>query len=183
MKMLSPRVILITLVLVLMAGGSVFLMSNQERKKIIPQRIINTEVSFITDLSDPRRLVGAVDNVFIGRIISQEGTYKRDLVLPETMFAVEVIHNIKGKLSGTVIVNQQGGVDEEKNALMLVNDDPLLEPGQMYLFAAKVGGNGDWYTVVPKFGDIAIKNNLAQVHLTNEFEDAFRTEIPYIKGR
>ncbi|WP_342578105.1 hypothetical protein [Psychrobacillus sp. FSL K6-2843] len=139
--------------------------------------IIKTmEYSSSFDLSDTPRLIGWADNVFIGKVIKQSGT-KSLGGIPETQFEVEVTDNIKGDLEETIIVNQQGGYTKEE--LILVENDPLLKEGQLYLFVTKYLQEENWYTLVPVYGDILINNNDEKNNLIQEYKIEYENEIPF----
>lgn len=118
--------------------------------------------SYIADFSNDKELMGATHNVFVGKVVKQISS--KDLgVGPETQFSVEIVSNIKGNLSGTVLVDQFGGY---KNGILYVNGsdpaqqgtgtqsasvtsgDKLLEPGKTYLFASRYNAEQNWYTLV-----------------------------------
>lgn len=146
--------------------------------QIIPGEpsVISTSQSNAFDTSDPRKLVGFSDNVFIGKVMKQDGE-KSLSGYPETQFNVEVIENIKGELTGTVKVNQQGGYSWNK--LILFDNDPLLVEGKTYLFATKYLESENWYTVVPVHGDIPISNEKEQKELVEKYQKAYTEEIPF----
>lgn len=141
-------------------------------------RVFEAHAHGIDDFSDKYKLVGAVDNVFIGTVIKEDGTKSLDGP-PETQFAVEVIENVKGNLSGEVKVNQQGGYFEDEDgekALMLIEGDKLLVPGQTYLFATRHLDSENWNTLVPVVGDILIDEKLNKVDLVKEYKQAYKNE-------
>jgi hypothetical protein len=164
-----------------LAGAHVLLVTHPSQGTL--GQASNSEVVFITDFADTRRLVGAVDNVFVGRVVAQGETSARNGHVPETLFTVEVLHNIKGTLARTVILSQEGGriTDAASGAseLHLVENDPLLIRGNTYLFATKSGGNGKWHKPVPGFGDILIKSDQQRAALVAQFEQATRAQIPF----
>lgn len=142
-----------------------------------------TEALYVTDVADPRHLAGMTENIFVGRVVAFEGTHYPDLI-PESLFTVEVIDNVKGELKGQVTVNQQGGLwpidSESKEAVLhLVNEDALLVPGQSYLFATLPDAAGRWHTVVPVYGDIAIKDAAHQAALSATFRDAVANQVEF----
>ncbi len=47
---------------------------------------------------------------------------------------MKVERNIKGSLSGTVVVVQHGGCDPRYDRIVLVNGDDLLRPGQKVVY-------------------------------------------------
>lgn len=134
------------------------------------------ELSTAFDVSDTRRLVGWADNVFIGKVIGQDGTISRDGI-PETQFKVEISDNIKGEFNGTVIVNQQGGY--KGNELILIENDQLLQEGQSYLFVTRHLKEENWNTLVPVYGDILITNQEAKKELIEKYTIAYKNEIPF----
>jgi hypothetical protein len=128
------------------------------------------------DIAD-RRLVGAVDNVFVGHVIAQVGTTPSGDV-PETQFAVEVVESIKGTLRGKVIVNQEGGM--QGVAPILFDHDPLLKPGATYLFATRLYKETSWQTLVPNYGDLQVKDAQDQDAVIERFKKATQQQItPY----
>lgn len=150
---------------------------------------------------DERYLVGAADNVFVGRVVEVKDRVSSSTtsVPPpaQSQFAVEVLKNVKGDLAGAVTVNQGGGYQEYSadrdypeagiqqgdrvRELDLVNDDPLLEPGQEYLFVTGYDRKNDWHEVVaPHLGDIKLKDQMQRRALVEKFEKAKREQVdPY----
>lgn len=131
--------------------------------------------SYAFNPEDKRELVGFSQNVFIGKVISEEGSEIIDL-LPETQFNVKVIKNIKGTLKQEIIVNQQGGYMEEE--LVLVEGDNLLEEGKEYLFVTKYNEEKKFHTLVPIYGDILIKSEQEKAELIKQFNESLKNEIP-----
>ncbi|HEY0739532.1 MAG TPA: hypothetical protein VGD69_31700 [Herpetosiphonaceae bacterium] len=74
-------------------------------------------------------------------------------------------------------MNQQGGFSAEENALILIEEDGLLESGKVYMFATKTGGAGAWQTLVPEFGDLHMGNGVQQVDVVQKFEKAVKERI------
>jgi len=122
-----------------------------------PQSVIKKiDLLYAANFADDKILVGASHDVFVGKVISQSGTKQRG-VGPETQFSVQVISDIKGTLSGTVIVDQQGGY--ENGVLYVLGDDDipgissqdgpnyLLQPGATYLLATRYNPTENWYTL------------------------------------
>jgi Matrixin len=128
--------------------------------------------AYVADFSDPRQLVSAVDNVFVGRVVAQQGTTILDDE-PETQFEVEVLENIKGSLRGQVIVNQEGGTDGDQ--VVVVEGDKPLRFGQVYLFATAQYAERGWHTLVPGYGDLPITDAKQYSLLAATFKEATRT--------
>jgi hypothetical protein len=149
------------------------LLSNQPPENPVIQTV---QTSHAFDVSDPKRLVGWADNVFIGKVVGHSGTYDEDGML-ETQFQVQVSENIKGELYGGITVNQQGGY--EGKTLILVENDQLLKEGESYLFISRKNAEKDWHTVVPVFGDILIKNEAHKEELLKKYNQAYQEEIPF----
>lgn len=140
-------------------------------------KIIVKKVDFVADFSDPRRAAGAAHNVFVGRVMRQGETVATPFV-PRTMFTVQVLENIKGSLPGAVQVRQDGGFDADEQALILVQNDPLLEVGRTYLFATYHPPGADWHAPLVGYGDVPIRDERERAALVSKFTAAVRAEIP-----
>jgi hypothetical protein len=128
----------------------------------------------IADFNDDRQLSGAVQNIFVGEVISKVGDKKLGSI-PETQFEVQVIQNIKGDLNGSIKVNQEGGYMEKD--LILVENDNLIEVGKKYLFATRYLPAEDWHTAVPKYGKLEIKSKEDHRKLIERFTKAYINEV------
>jgi hypothetical protein len=137
--------------------------------------IKTVEYSNTFDVSNPNLLVGWADSVFIGKVVEQSGTKALD-GLPETQFKVEVVETIKGDLTGTVTVNQQGGYDG--NELILVENDSMLTKGKSYLFVTKYLKEENWHTLVPVYGDIKITSDTHRQELLEKYQKAYKEQVP-----
>jgi hypothetical protein len=114
--------------------------------------------SYAADYSNNKILVEEVPHIFIGKVMRKVGDETLGIRSISTQFSVEVISNIKGELSGNVVVAQMGGY---KNGILYAfrddsareaSDDGesyLLEPGSTYLFATGVYPEKNWYILFP----------------------------------
>ena len=105
----------------------------------------SSEARLFDGLDDDRVLVGASHIVFVGKVIKKSGQTPGEAG-PLTQFEVQVVQNIKGNLTDTVTMNQEGGY--ENGILSLVENQPLLIPGTTYLLSARTDGKGN-YLVLP----------------------------------
>jgi len=88
-----------------------------------------------SDLSIPENLVGFHHEVFVGKVIQQAGTEKYPSSgHPSAQFKVQIIHNIKGALRGSLALAQLRGIE------------PLVQVGSTYIFAARFSNVTGWYT-------------------------------------
>lgn len=110
-------------------------------------RVTFVDYEYSANFSDDRILVGASHNIFIGKVIEESGT-KRLGSAPETQYRVGIIDNVKGGLSGEVIVNQQGGYE---NGTLYLSEKSigLLTSGATYLFSTRYNKAEDWHTINP----------------------------------
>ncbi|MGL4298569.1 MAG: hypothetical protein ACRCW4_05785, partial [Candidatus Neomicrothrix subdominans] len=134
---------LIPLVAALAVAG---LYGNRDRSTDPPQ-VRRVEVSFVTDISDQRKLAGLADDVFIARINGEKSKKRIDKELPETQYSATIIDSLKGNLSGEVVMNQQGGLDEEHHELVIFEGDELVKVGSVYLFATLRNETENWNTM------------------------------------
>jgi hypothetical protein len=105
------------------------------------------------DPRDDRALAGYATDIFIGRVLDQTGTAGAPTSapgqeLPQSQFAVEVLHVVKGQAGGVVTVNQVGGLDTQVGELMLLEGDLLLRPGASELFLLVSVPERGWYQIV-----------------------------------
>jgi hypothetical protein len=99
---------------------------------------------YAADFEDPATLVGASHNIFVGKVLGKTGD-KEIAKSPAGQYAVSVIRNVKGDLSGTVTVEQEGGYRDGK--LYLMEGTTLLEDGATYLFATRYNKKDDAHTI------------------------------------
>ncbi len=154
----------------------------------------------VVDTSDPRRLVGYSDAVFVGRVIEQVGSVEpADNPFPRTQFRVQVLQSIKAArrvnnqaeslpsepapLPDVVVVDQYGGHTRNaagKEMLLLMNDVPLLKPGQAYLLATRYSEEGNWYHVLESnHAAVPIGDAAELAALVESFTAANREQIPF----
>ena len=105
------------------------------------------------DPRDDRELADYATDIFIGRVLDQTGaigapTSAPGQEVPQSQFAVEVLHVLKGKAEGVVIVNQIGGLDTQAGAIMLLEGDTLLRPGAIEFFLVVSVPERGWYQIV-----------------------------------
>jgi len=137
-------------------------------------RTIDTDS--VIDTSDPRKVVGFSDNVFLGKVVKKIST-KNLSHYPETQFEVQVLDNIKGEVKGAIKVNQAGGLEGDE--LFLMEGDKQLIEGNTYLFATRYLAVENWYTVIPVGGDIPFYNEEEKNKLIEKYKKAFEEEIPF----
>ncbi len=134
-----------------------------------PIQVMGGDAFYAHNYFDPQYLVGASNNVFIGKVVEQVGTdnFFND-TLVRTQFNVEVLYNIKGNLSGIVVVDQPGGYRD--GVLYVVADDSykggvgvdnILRPGSTYLLATRGSGKKDEW--LPKDGLYPLPSHPAHV--------------------
>jgi hypothetical protein len=105
--------------------------------------------SYPSDFSKNQNLIGGASNVFVARVSTQSGN-KETSIGPRTQYIVEIIHNIKGNLSGTVTLDELGGYKDDQLVLIedISPDDFFLVPGATYVFATRYNDKEGWYTVI-----------------------------------
>lgn len=138
------------------------------------------------EANDKRKLVGASENVFVGRVIEKVGSEPipalkpipgEDNSSPATQFEVQVIRPIKGELNGTVTVNQHGGRDEG-GQLMLLEEDPLFEPGKVYLISSNTDQRRNRQQVVAQpYGKVKTNDARHKAKIVGKFEAAKQEQI------
>ena len=132
---------------------------------------------YFKDMSDPRVLVGASQDVFVGEVIAKQGqTGKYGYV--ETQYKVKVLEVFKGSLSGDVTANRHGGYDRWTRTVHSMDGAPNMpEPGKSYLFATRSNSVEGWHTVIPGYGELQVRDNTHADELRRTFTDAVENEI------
>ena len=136
------------------------------------------------DGSMDKTLVRRADNIFVGRVIGrtgERGAARGGPPLPETSFAVEVERNVKNSLSGTVTVVQAGGCDPRYGRVLLVNDDPLLEPGERAVFSTtEYPPPEDTHAIVgSNYGDMRVETRAQEDRIIARLWDDKREYVPF----
>jgi hypothetical protein len=129
--------------------------------------------------SDDSDLVGFSDNVFVGRVKKRVGSTgaKPGGPMASTRFSVETLENVKGKVGGTVTVSQQGAYDPERGCATLMEDDPLLEPGQEIMFFTRRDEGRGWHHIFSAgYGDRRIEGEQHREELVRRFERAQKNQ-------
>lgn len=119
---------------------------------------VNVHGVFNYNLGDKQAVAGRAQVVFLGEVVEQTGSEPRTH-LPQSQFLVRVLESLKGDRSGVITINQQGG-HRPSGQLVLVEKDPLLVPGGVYILAAKYSQKNKWYTVIPRGGTIRVDQNV-----------------------
>lgn len=142
--------------------------------------------SWAYDVSDDRYLVGAASNVFTGVVLSKDVGAPEvpdgdvDAGYPTTLAKVHVHDNIKGVLSGTVIVSQLGGRHTD-GSVLLFEGDTLLMVGQEYLFITEASGEL-LLLLAPGYDHYAIDDEAGEAALLTRFGQARDNQIDPLPG-
>lgn len=190
MAILSNKRLLIVLVIVLLVvSGVVYAGTTREetsgnvQEDEAPEKVIHSRTKAAIDPKNERQIVGFSSDVFFGRVIERAGsegtpTTKPAAEVPMTQYTVEVTEGIKGDVSGTVTVNQLGGYEDDGSGgdgkqLNLIDGDPLLEPGQEYLFATNYVPEEGWYQIVLNgAANVKVEDKAQRRGLKEKFEKA-----------
>jgi hypothetical protein len=141
------------------------------------------DVIYPFDPRDDRLLAGFATDILVGRVTAVAGTIGAPTsapgqTVPQTQFVVRVLHLVKGTASGTVTVNQVGGVDDLTNRLFLLEGDPLLTTGTTALFVTTFVPDLGWHQIVaPSYADIRIGSPQQRTRLVERFARAAGVEL------
>lgn len=151
---------------------------------------------------DRRYLCGYATNAFVGEVIEETSTDALDLdqfeaeplspPIPQTQFLVTPdpdVSEVKGTLnpanrvlaSDAVTlayqVNQTGGLNDIPE-LELLEGDPLLIPGERYLFATAYDDTNNWYSIVVQpEGDARISSDAQRDRAIRDFKKGCKYEV------
>jgi len=130
------------------------------------------------DPREDRALADYATDIFIGRVLDQTGalgapTSAPGQEVPQSQFAVEVLHVVKGQAGGVVTVNQVGGLDAQAKEIMLLEGDALLTPGASQLFLVVSVPERGWYQIVAAgYGHVPADDPARRDALINRFAEA-----------
>jgi hypothetical protein len=139
------------------------------------------------DPTDDRALAAYATDIFIGRVRNQTGaagapTSAPGQELPQSQFAVEVVHLIKGQATGVVTVNQVGGVDRQAHQIMLLEGDALLRPGASELFLVVSVPERGWYQIAAAgHGHLSADAAAQRSTLIDRFTQAVDEPIDFLR--
>ena len=132
------------------------------------------------DTSDPRRLIGFSENVFVGRVEQKVSEVPLKSSIPDSegepqvQFRVQVGEVLKSSgpeaLSNgeRAVVDQMGGIDEETGEPYVINTitggahytDNILEPENEYLFATRYDPARGFHTIAAQpHGNVLLTGN------------------------
>lgn len=124
-----------------------FVWNNQSKNTNIP--ISEIRGTFAIDYDNLNAVVGDADYVFVGKVVTEEGTIYKDSVMiedkdgkdveissPYTNYTVSVIENIKGNLTTETPINIQkfGGLSKDKSEYFIYEGDELPIVDDTYIF-------------------------------------------------
>ena len=142
---------------------------------------------FALDPRDDRTLAAYATDIYIGRVLDQTGavgapTSAPGQELPQSQFAVEVLHVLKGQAGGVVTVNQVGGLDPQAGQTMLLEGDALLRPGASELFLVVFVPERGWYQIVAAgHGHVPADVSQQRETLIDRFTQATNEPVDFIR--
>jgi hypothetical protein len=106
---------------------------------------------YFSNFYDSRNLIGSAHNIVIAKVIKQVGSTNISKI-PYSQFEVEIIRNIKGNLTGKIMIYQLGGVTNGVFYVVEPYNDKnyknyLLQLGETYLLALRYNSKNDSYTL------------------------------------
>ena len=135
-------------------------------------------VQYITVFSDDRKLAGFSDDVFFGRIERRLGQVSGPV--PRTQFQVTVLETLKGSVSGSVVVSQEGGTGRFCIKSRMADDPYLMESGKSYLLFTKLWPSRGWHSIVSGYGKYELVAAEDAERFRDRFTEAIQNEIPFV---
>ncbi|WP_145131662.1 DUF4179 domain-containing protein [Paenibacillus sp. Y412MC10] len=152
--------------------------------------------SFVYDVNDKSEAVGISDYVFVGKVVSNNGTTYRDIVTvedengdpkevgtPYTSYTIQVLDDIKGKLKKDVPIDilKHGGITQDKQSVFVFENDELPEADKSYIFLGYAQPDGSILISGPNSNiplDVTetqlTKQNLNSSKEYQEYQEAFQ---------
>ena len=161
---------------------------------VLPIKTI--QASFVYDPWDINESVGLVDYVFVGQVVSNDGTEYRRLIpmenedgttrmvgVPYTIYTVQVLSNIKGnlRLDEPFSIVKHGGISQNHSEVWVYEDDCLPAEDGTYIFLAFAQQDGSLLISGPN-SNILMDNATYQTIYEN-YVDAYEHEIIFERDR
>ena len=133
---------------------------------------------YALDPRDDRAMAAYATDIFIGEVLGQTGntgapTSAPGQEVPQSQFAVEVLHAVKGEVEGVVTINQVSGLDAQAKRKMLLEGDALLRPGESALFLVVHVPEMEWYQIVAGgHGHLSADDGFKRAALVDRFTRA-----------
>ncbi|MCH0538335.1 hypothetical protein I3F58_01905 [Streptomyces sp. MUM 203J] len=121
----------------------------------VPYGTTHVHPTYAVTLETAGKASAWADDVFVATVKKQSSTERTEDELLWTTFDVEVESTLKGQVSGTVRVAQEGGDDPLTRERTVVGDAPPLEPGKTYVLATRVSSDG-WHLSPSNFTPVEI---------------------------
>ena len=119
--------------------------------------IVSADATYPVGITDDRVFVGMSHNIFVAKVVKKTGQTNGVDAPRTTQFDVQIIKNVKGSLSGTMNISQEGGYDN--GILNLVDHQPMLEVGKTYLLSTRTDGQGLYLVSSYQRGSILISSD------------------------
>jgi hypothetical protein len=146
------------------------------------------DANYITDFTDDKKLAWTSENMFVWKVIKNLwlAPYVENWTrMPNTLFEVEVLLNIKWNLTWTIIVKQEAWYDEEWN-LYINKWNEYLERWRVYLLTTlwnshTIISHPNWsHLITSEQGeDWELLNVIFNNEKVKEFIWAYKNEIYY----
>lgn len=162
-------------------ASSIYFVATNDKNEIPGTTVV--QPSYAAKVWEPVELVGICHQVFTGTVVkktasvSDPNRLNPNWEMPYQLYEVTVHQVIKGDLSGTVTVQQQGG--ESEGTIWLMDGDEFLEDGCTYLFATRYNPGIDSYTLVPNYGDVKIDTITRSSDIVAQYQQAYEASIDY----
>lgn len=124
-------------------------------------------------------LVKNVDDVFVGTVLSAgESLFLTGASDIWTPYTVQVDQRLLGTVEGTITVAQFGGYDPERDAIVIFEEDPLLEVGETYMLATlnnRTPDRPEWdklHFLAAVKGHVRIANEAHRQQVIDEYSEA-----------
>lgn len=91
---------------------------------------------YAIDMADEQAVVKQADYVFVAKVKTRGEVEYDEENFPSTVYQVDILHNLKGKLKREEKIIKSGGISREGDKLMLFEHDRLPQKEKLYLFIA-----------------------------------------------
>lgn len=158
--------------------------------------------SFVYDVNNINEAVGISDYVFVGEVISNDGTVYKNIVTmedengnpkevgtPYTNYVIKVKDNIKGNLKKDLPIDilKHGGISQDNKSVIVFENDLLPKVNETYIFLGYAQKDGSILISGPNSNvpltssdqqsNTLSKQNFSATDVYQQYQKAYQNEV------
>lgn len=157
-------IVIVILTLVFTLGACTAKLTRGQEYELIKSnklKVNSIMVSYAYDTDDLIETIGYVDYIFVAKTVQYIRTsYESTDEIPDTIYELKVIENIKGKLrtDSNIEISKGGGLAKNHKSIYVINNNNFLTEGETYVF----------FACASRSGELSIEGDKSNIHIGNK---------------